>query len=342
MLFPHCLADIVTTATSVPATQPAWNLAIVLVNLSILAWAILAVLALLKLRVFWSGSFRKSPARTASMLPVLFIGAFLLYVVLVQVALGVGASSGWIPELAKQAPAAATSAHATTEDVELPAPLTPQQDFRLQTLNAGAELLAVLIALSLVPFLFQGGFRGLGLHPFDLPRGILLGILGFMIVYPLLLAEGGILESIYEHFGHQMTTHQTLQEMEQTTNTFIKLGDCVIAGLVAPFVEEIFFRGILQTALIQRPGSSFAMLTARVTGNPVAAYRPPAFQRWLAILVTAALFAAAHLAPDQFPILFLLAIGLGYLYERTGNLFACITLHALFNCITLIQVYFAT
>jgi len=137
-----------------------------------------------------------------------------------------------------------------------------------------------------------------------------------------------------------MSTHETLQQIEKTTDTFVKLGDSVIAGLIAPIVEEIFFRGILQSALIQRPGNAFSYLTSRVTGDPIPTTRPPVYQRWLAILLTAALFGYAHLAPDQFPILFVLAIGLGYLYERTGNLFACITLHALFNCITLIQVNF--
>jgi len=52
---------------------------------------------------------------------------------------------------------------------------------------------------------------------------------------------------------------------------------------------------------------------------------------WIAIFITAILFASIH---DwwEMPSIFVLAIALGYVYERTGNLWACITLHALFNC----------
>ncbi len=51
---------------------------------------------------------------------------------------------------------------------------------------------------------------------------------------------------------------------------------------------------------------------------------------WSAIGITSALFALMH-PPWSLPIIFLLAICLGYAYQRTGNLWVCITMHALFN-----------
>ena len=39
--------------------------------------------------------------------------------------------------------------------------------------------------------------------------------------------------------------------------------------------------------------------------------------------------------PDQFPTLFTLSLALGYIYERTGNLWAAVSLHAIFNSINL-------
>jgi membrane protease YdiL (CAAX protease family) len=51
------------------------------------------------------------------------------------------------------------------------------------------------------------------------------------------------------------------------------------------------------------------------------------------------LFAAVHGQVAFFPPLFVLAIGLGYLYERTGNLWATICAHSLFNAVQLLLFF---
>jgi len=66
--------------------------------------------------------------------------------------------------------------------------------------------------------------------------------------------------------------------------------------------------------------------------------RPPAprlWQSWLAIVFASLLFAMIHPGWMR-PGIFVLSLGLGYIYERTGNLWAAITMHALFNSISTI------
>jgi len=53
----------------------------------------------------------------------------------------------------------------------------------------------------------------------------------------------------------------------------------------------------------------------------------------LSILITSMFFASVH-PVWSFPIIFLLALALGYAYERTGNLWVSITMHAMFNTIS--------
>ena len=86
-----------------------------------------------------------------------------------------------------------------------------------------------------------------------------------------------------------------------------------VAVLVGPLLEEVVFRGLLQTLLIDTLGRRF---------------------RWTAVLIAAAVFALIHAGPVSWhgwPGLFVLGVVLGWLYERTGSLLPCYLAHALFN-----------
>ena len=61
--------------------------------------------------------------------------------------------------------------------------------------------------------------------------------------------------------------------------------------------------------------------------------RNPVWQTWLAIVITSLLFAAVH-PLWMWPPIFFLSLGLGYCYERTGNLWTSITVHCLFNSVS--------
>jgi membrane protease YdiL (CAAX protease family) len=84
--------------------------------------------------------------------------------------------------------------------------------------------------------------------------------------------------------------------------------------VLTPVVEEVFFRGLVQS------------LCKRYLPNP-----------WAAVALASAVFAAAHGEQYQdMPALWVLGLGLGYNYERTGRLLAPILLHALFNAIMIL------
>ena len=77
------------------------------------------------------------------------------------------------------------------------------------------------------------------------------------------------------------------------------------------------------------PAPGAQVTVAPMPGLP--AHWPGARARWAAILISSFLFALLHQPwMIQLPI-FLLALALGYLYERTGNLWSCIFMHMFFN-----------
>ncbi len=92
------------------------------------------------------------------------------------------------------------------------------------------------------------------------------------------------------------------------------------AAVIAPIAEEFFFRGFVQTFLVNVLGSSAK-----------------------AIVATAFVFAMIHFPqPQAVPALFLLAVLLGYAYEKTGSVMVPVIIHAGFNLKTLIWDSLAT
>lgn len=89
----------------------------------------------------------------------------------------------------------------------------------------------------------------------------------------------------------------------------------VFIGVGAPVVEELFFRGLLQRAVVRRAG-------------PVAG-----------VAISSVLFAAAHFQPLQFPALAAFGVVLGVLAHRTGRLGPGIVAHVVFNGLTLAVLF---
>lgn len=80
--------------------------------------------------------------------------------------------------------------------------------------------------------------------------------------------------------------------------------------LLVPFVEETVFRGAILKSLL----GSFS--------------RP-----WVAILISAAVFAVIHLNPAQMPHAFLIGLLLGWMYYRTGSILPGVAVHWVNNTV---------
>ncbi|XP_065861386.1 uncharacterized protein [Euphorbia lathyris] len=80
-----------------------------------------------------------------------------------------------------------------------------------------------------------------------------------------------------------------------------------ITGVLAPILEETLFRGFFMASL------------TKWVPTPVS------------VVISAAVFAIAHLTPGEFPQLFVLGMTLGLSYAQTRNLVTPITIHAFWN-----------
>jgi membrane protease YdiL (CAAX protease family) len=93
------------------------------------------------------------------------------------------------------------------------------------------------------------------------------------------------------------------------------IGTTVLGGFVVPFAEELFFRGVLYSALRNRLGI------------------------WLAALVSAFVFGLAHMDISVGGAAFVLGIVLALVYEYSTSLWACFTIHAINNAAKIIVLY---
>ncbi len=225
---------------------------------------------------------------------------------------------------------------------------------------------------------FEKGASGLGVSISLIPKGIMIGALSFVAITPILYSLLALTQALATHITHKMPpVHPMLKALatDHSASSLAFLSFLIVVA--APISEELFFRGLIQSWL----GQKLAILTANASQEPENDARRSAVERighffeiiftstrhataptaeesvtkrwptepwlprtrWIAILITATLFAGMHFAvakgyDEYFPVLFLLGVALGYIYERTGNIWTDITMHACFNLIPTVLI----
>ena len=185
--------------------------------------------------------------------------------------------------------------------------------------GSGAQLAGAVMCLVIASKRFSGGsrrfVRGTGIFRSDALAATASGGLVFALtVCPAVLA-GSVTLVLRFNPDYQLPVHPTITALRGAESMFPQLLVLWMgAAVIAPVAEEFFFRGMLQTVLLNTFKS-----------------------RWAAIMVASAVFAAIHFSqPHAIPALFVLAVIMGYAYERTGSLIPPIAIHALFNLKTLV------
>lgn len=199
--------------------------------------------------------------------------------------------------------------------------------------------------LTAIGFAFRKFFGGIG-----------TGILAFLITGPLLMWTMIVCEAVYHviHFEHPRE-HELLKNLGEVGLGWPAVLLVLGATVMAPLLEELLFRGHLQTffrELFYRwstpldstsvadltPSDDIAAAPAMNPSAVVLTRSAPAraWQAWAAIIVTSLLFASLHEGWMRPPI-FVLSLALGYVYERSGNLWSSITVHLLFNLLNTLQ-----
>jgi uncharacterized protein len=196
----------------------------------------------------------------------------------------------------------------------LPIP-RPSGNIRLQALYVLISYLLVAAGSLGVLYLSIERFRPLPTGWFRFRLGgkwFLWGFGGYCVALPIVLIVSLINQQIWKGQGGSNPLLQLALEGQDSVALGIFF---VTAAIAAPLFEEFLFRGFLLPSLTR--------------------YVPV----WGSILLSAFLFAAAHLSLSEILPLFSLGIVLGVVYTRSQNLLAPMLLHSLWNSGTLLTLF---
>ena len=224
--------------------------------------------------------------------------------------------------------------------------------------GALATLAAFLSSIAVVRLRSGATWIDLGINRTCLASDLQLGAVAFVMLAPIVY---GIQMVLVKWFESQHPLNELLRK-DPDPKFFVLAG--IAALIVAPLAEEYFFRVLLQGWLERiatrasatthlllggRPGDTVALSAndqpqlhsysyaspIEETPSHVGGDRERTRPLW-PILVSACLFALAHYShgPDPIP-LFVLAVGLGYLYRQTHRVLPCIVVHFLLNSCSL-------
>lgn len=157
-------------------------------------------------------------------------------------------------------------------------------------------------------------------------RDILLAIFSWIISFPIVVVVSELLDGLTHKLFHLKAIPEQVAiqyfQMAQKIPMYLVIAFISIA-LLAPFVEEFMFRGLLQNWLKNKLGVKKA------------------------IFISSILFACFHFSPSQgvgnisiVGSLFILALFLGFVYERQKSLVASFCLHSLFNILSMFNLLF--
>ena len=184
----------------------------------------------------------------------------------------------------------------------------------------GLQVLFLYLGLMAAPLLIlawmlpgadrpEGGWLQWRLRP--LASAIRAALGAVLAILPLVALSGWLVERLWGDAGG---SNPLLDLVLTSGDPWALFCFGFTAIVLAPLFEETLFRGVLL---------------------PVAGRQLGGRQ---AVVISAAVFAAAHLSLGELVPLFVLALGLGWLRLSTGRLLPCVLMHALWNGLTFLNL----
>jgi len=167
-----------------------------------------------------------------------------------------------------------------------------------------AIIVGAAMLFSLVRYRVNG--ESLGLRSFSTVLGCAMSAWLLIASYFVRLLYGVVAVA----FGYRPSLQEVVTQLDTQGMGFV--ASFIAVAIIAPFAEELVFRGFIYGGLRSRFGVVVATMSSTL------------------------FFTALHFSIAQFIPLFVLGLFLAWLYEKTGSLYPGIILHATNNAISLL------
>lgn len=187
-------------------------------------------------------------------------------------------------------------------------------DFLPQWLGMGRSLIGELILLGTAVgavAVFGGKFRSV--FPIHKPK--LTEVMGTILIYLGASQAISVVTMIEMYIAPEMVTETSIGLSSMFTSSSMIVA-IIVVGIAPAICEEAVFRGVFFNSIWNQT-----------------------HEKWIPILVTAAVFGLFHGSIIRFFPTFLLGIVLGYLVYETNNMFYNVMFHAINNIIPVLVLY---
>ena len=171
----------------------------------------------------------------------------------------------------------------------------------------------VLILIGTVLYKYQTNVASLGFTKVKLLSSIGWGLFVGIVLLGVSSFSEKLLSSVFLLTPSQ---HPLVAQVEQAGSWQDLMGPLFLAGILAPFVEEVLYRGFTFPVLMRRGGL------------------------WFGALASALIFAALHFSLYWLPEMLLVGTGLALLYYYTGSIYSAMLAHALINTGKIFIIFF--
>lgn len=177
----------------------------------------------------------------------------------------------------------------------------------------GLYFTAFLFSILLVCFAFRIKWKELGFRKVSFLSLIKWGLMGGLLILTGVVVAGLVIQN----FVHDMKPQQVEEVFQQVKGVGELLVMLLVSAVLAPFIEEMFFRGILYGTLRKYIGVTWA------------------------IVVSGFIFGGMHADLVRLIPLTLGGMALAYIYERADSIYASWLAHGVWNGFMSLAVYFS-
>ncbi len=185
------------------------------------------------------------------------------------------------------------------------------QNTVLLSLSLVVNILTCLYIFNIVRIGYSMSVVSLGLTIRNWKSDVKTGLKHYLIVLPVIIASGFVVDFALRAFGIEPEQQDIINNILSEDSIGVLVFMVFFGVLAAPIVEELIFRGFLQSAV-------------RITCGKLQT-----------VLISGFVFALIHWNAHVFLQIFILGLLLAYLFEMTGSLVAPITVHVCHNTATL-------